>query len=59
MIQAISGKRVTIVNSEFSNNRISVINDVDTPLIINNTNFNNVTVSTNTQDSNILRVVES
>ena len=57
MIQATHGKRVTIINSEFSNNRISVINDVGTPLIINNTNFMNVT--TNTYESNIIKVVES
>jgi len=57
MIQATHGKRVTIINSEFSHNRISVINDVGTPLIINNTNFKNVT--TNTYDSNIIKVVES
>jgi hypothetical protein len=57
MIQATHGKRVTILNSEFSHNRISVINDVGTPLVINNTKFHNVT--TNTNDSNIIKVVES
>jgi hypothetical protein len=59
MIQAISSERITILNSNFDHNRVSVINDVGTELIIQNTSFLNMTVSTNSEDSNILKVLES